>query len=168
MSLSYFGSSELSTGAARQVAQVFTRSNFSAFADGQFRCAGEKSRRIRAKGASWSKFPEFAEEFVAIRLSAGAEKLPQRPAAQPLQVRAHLSCKKVRQLLIATQQGLFRCVAEARRKSRMGAIGEAGKKHAEYAGFSVVRELVGNGLGKLCTKNRRRRTTPTAGTASGY
>jgi hypothetical protein len=37
----------------------------------------------RPKGASWSKFPEFAEEFVAIRLSAGAEKLPQRPAAQP-------------------------------------------------------------------------------------
>jgi hypothetical protein len=37
----------------------------------------------RPKGASWSKFPEFAEEFVAIRLSAGAEKLPQRPAVQP-------------------------------------------------------------------------------------
>jgi hypothetical protein len=38
-------------GAARQVAQVFTRSNFSAFADGQFRCAGEKSRRIRGQKA---------------------------------------------------------------------------------------------------------------------
>jgi hypothetical protein len=41
----------LNKGAARQVAQVFTRSNFSAFADGQFRCAGEKSRRIRAQKA---------------------------------------------------------------------------------------------------------------------
>ena len=29
-----------------------------------------------------------------------------------------LSCKKVRQLLIATQQGLFRCVAEFAPKPR--------------------------------------------------
>jgi exonuclease III len=38
-------------GAARQVAQALRRNNFSAFADDQFRCAGEKSRRIRARMA---------------------------------------------------------------------------------------------------------------------
>ncbi len=55
---------------------------------------------------------------------------------------------EARQLITATQQGLFRGIAEARPESRMGAIGEAVQKHAEGAGFSVVRELVGHGVGK--------------------
>lgn len=55
---------------------------------------------------------------------------------------------EARQLITETQQGLFRGIAEARPESRMGAIGEAVQKHAEGAGFSVVRELVGHGVGK--------------------
>jgi hypothetical protein len=38
----------------------------------------------RLKGASWSKFDEFAEEFEAITAAEVAEKLHQRSDAQPL------------------------------------------------------------------------------------
>jgi methionyl aminopeptidase len=55
---------------------------------------------------------------------------------------------EARQLITATQQGLFRGIAEARPDARIGAIGEAVQKHTEGAGFSVVRELVGHGVGK--------------------
>jgi hypothetical protein len=47
-----------------------------------------KRRKIagnsRLKGASWSKFVEFADEFTAIRAAELAEKLHQRSPAQPL------------------------------------------------------------------------------------
>jgi hypothetical protein len=46
-----------------------------------------KRRKIagnsRLKGASWSKFVEFADEFTAIRAAELAEKLHQRSPAQP-------------------------------------------------------------------------------------
>jgi hypothetical protein len=46
-----------------------------------------KRRKIaensRLKGASWSKFEEFADEFAAIRADDFAEKLHQGSAAQP-------------------------------------------------------------------------------------
>jgi hypothetical protein len=46
-----------------------------------------KRRKIagnsRLKGASWSKFEEFADEFAAIRAAEFAEKLHHGAAAQP-------------------------------------------------------------------------------------
>jgi CheY-like chemotaxis protein len=52
------------------------------------RCPVSLNRRkiagnSRLKGASWSKFAEFADEFAAIRAAEFAEKLHQRSAAQP-------------------------------------------------------------------------------------
>lgn len=51
-------------------------------------------------------------------------------------------------LIRATQQSLFKGIAEARVDNRIGAIGEAVQKHAESQGFGVVRQLVGHGVGK--------------------
>jgi hypothetical protein len=53
------------------------------------RCPVSLNRRkiaanSRLKGASWSKFEEFADEFAAIRAAEFAEKLHQKSAAQPL------------------------------------------------------------------------------------
>lgn len=55
---------------------------------------------------------------------------------------------EAKKLINATQQSLFRGIAEAKVDQRIGAIGEAVQKHAEGHGFSVVRELVGHGVGK--------------------
>jgi hypothetical protein len=55
-----------------------------------------KKRKIagnsRLKGASWSKFAEFADEFAAIRAAEFAEKLHQGSPAQPLH--SHEFCPK--------------------------------------------------------------------------
>lgn len=55
---------------------------------------------------------------------------------------------EARQIIVTTQQSLFKGIAEARVENRMGAIGEAVQKHAEAGGFSVVRKLVGHGVGR--------------------
>lgn len=55
---------------------------------------------------------------------------------------------EARKLITVTQQCLFKGIAEARVENRIGAIGEAVQKHAEANGFSVVRQLVGHGIGR--------------------
>ena len=54
----------------------------------------------------------------------------------------------VRRLLVTTLECLFRGVEQAVEGRRMGDIGHAVQKHAESNGFSVVREMVGHGLGR--------------------
>ncbi len=51
-------------------------------------------------------------------------------------------------LMLTTKQALFRGIEKARRGNRLGDIGYAIQSHAEHAGYSVVREMVGHGLGK--------------------
>ncbi|MEE4198940.1 MAG: type I methionyl aminopeptidase [Bacteroidales bacterium] len=51
-------------------------------------------------------------------------------------------------LLRTTKESLFRGIEMATEGNRVGDIGHAVQWHAEKAGYSVVREMVGHGLGK--------------------
>lgn len=55
---------------------------------------------------------------------------------------------EVRELLRVTRESLYRGIRAAVSGNRIGDIGYAVQKHAEDHGYSVVRELVGHGLGK--------------------
>ena len=57
--------------------------------------------------------------------------------------------EKVRKLVQVTEKSLYLGIAEAKAGHHIGAIGHAVQKHVEQAGFSVVRDLVGHGLGEL-------------------
>jgi methionyl aminopeptidase len=54
-----------------------------------------------------------------------------------------------RELLTVTRESLYAGIAEARPGNRIGDIGAAIQGMAEGAGMSVVRELVGHGVGRL-------------------
>lgn len=56
--------------------------------------------------------------------------------------------EKVKELLKVTKEALFLGVGQAIEGNRIGQIGYAVQTHSEKAGFSVVREMVGHGLGK--------------------
>lgn len=51
-------------------------------------------------------------------------------------------------LLRVTQESLMKGIAEAKPGNRIFDIGHAVQSHAEAAGFSVVREFVGHGIGR--------------------
>jgi methionyl aminopeptidase len=55
---------------------------------------------------------------------------------------------ETQRLLDVTKEALYKGVAQARSGNRVGDISAAVQQHAEMNGFSVVRELVGHGLGK--------------------
>ncbi|MGM0496356.1 MAG: type I methionyl aminopeptidase [Bacteroidota bacterium] len=55
---------------------------------------------------------------------------------------------QVEQLLKATKESLFKGIEEAIEGNRVGDISHAVQTHAESYGFSVVREMVGHGLGQ--------------------
>lgn len=55
---------------------------------------------------------------------------------------------EVRKLLNVTKESLYEGVAQARVGNRVGDISAAVQQYAESNGFSVVRELVGHGLGR--------------------
>lgn len=55
---------------------------------------------------------------------------------------------EVMQLLRKTKESLFLGIEKAVEGNRVGDIGYAVQMHAENAGYSVVREMVGHGLGK--------------------
>jgi methionyl aminopeptidase len=56
--------------------------------------------------------------------------------------------KEVRQLLTTTKESLFKGIEQAVAGKRIGDIGHAVQTHAESHGYSVVREMVGHGLGR--------------------
>lgn len=56
--------------------------------------------------------------------------------------------EEVMNLLRITKESLFKGIAVAFEGNRIGDIGNAVQMHAENAGYSVVREMVGHGLGK--------------------
>jgi methionyl aminopeptidase len=56
--------------------------------------------------------------------------------------------EKIRQLLKVTYESLFSGIEAAIEGNRVGDIGYAVQNYCEKAGFSVVREMVGHGLGK--------------------
>lgn len=55
---------------------------------------------------------------------------------------------EVKKLLQVTKESLFLGVEKAVEGNRLGDVGAAVQNHAEKNGFSVVREMVGHGLGK--------------------
>lgn len=55
---------------------------------------------------------------------------------------------EVMTLLRTTKESLFKGIEKAVEGNRIGDIGNAVQVHAEKAGYSVVREMVGHGLGK--------------------
>lgn len=56
--------------------------------------------------------------------------------------------EKVRHLMKVTQEALYKGIEAAVDGNRIGDIGQAVQHHCETEGFSVVREMVGHGLGK--------------------
>ncbi len=55
---------------------------------------------------------------------------------------------EVRKLLDVTKEALYKGVAQVKVGNRIGDVSHAVQEHAESNGFSVVRELVGHGLGR--------------------
>lgn len=55
---------------------------------------------------------------------------------------------EVKKLLEVTKESLYKGIENAVEGQRIGDVGYAVQKHAESNGYSVVRELVGHGLGK--------------------
>jgi methionyl aminopeptidase len=53
-----------------------------------------------------------------------------------------------RKLLTVTEEALFRAVAQCRAGNRLGDVSHAVQAHVEANGFSVVRTLVGHGIGR--------------------
>lgn len=56
--------------------------------------------------------------------------------------------KGVQKLLAITKESLYRGIEKAVAGNRLGDVSDAIQKHAEQNGFSVVRELVGHGIGR--------------------
>jgi methionyl aminopeptidase len=55
---------------------------------------------------------------------------------------------EARRLLAVTRECLARGIAQAKAGARLGDVASAVQRHAERAGFSVVRDLVGHGIGR--------------------
>ncbi len=56
--------------------------------------------------------------------------------------------EKIAELMLVTYEALYKGIEQAIAGKRVGDIGNAIQQHAEKAGFTVVREMVGHGLGK--------------------
>ena len=56
--------------------------------------------------------------------------------------------KQARKLIEATKESLFRGIEQVKPENRIGDIGFAVQKYAEKNGFSVVRNLIGHGVGR--------------------
>ena len=58
-------------------------------------------------------------------------------------------------LLKTTEESLMAAVPQCRAGNRLGDVSHAIQEHVEAAGLSVVRSLVGHGIGRACTRIRR-------------
>ena len=56
--------------------------------------------------------------------------------------------ERIRLLLITTREALYKGIEQATEGKRIGDIGNAVQEHCEKQRFSVVREMVGHGIGK--------------------
>ena len=56
--------------------------------------------------------------------------------------------EEIHRLLVTTKESLYKGIEKAVAGSRLGDIGYAIQSHCEAAGYSVVRELCGHGVGK--------------------
>ena len=56
--------------------------------------------------------------------------------------------ENAKRLIAITKESLYKGIEEARTDNRLGDISAAVQKHVESAGFSVVRDFVGHGIGQ--------------------
>jgi len=56
--------------------------------------------------------------------------------------------EEARRLIMVTEQSLYDAIAQTRAGNRLGDVSAAVQVRAEQAGFSVVRDFVGHGIGK--------------------
>ena len=56
--------------------------------------------------------------------------------------------EKVKQLLRTTEESLYKGIEQAKEGKRIGDIGSAVQTYCESRSYSVVRELVGHGIGR--------------------
>lgn len=56
---------------------------------------------------------------------------------------------RLQRLLQVTRESLYRGIAQVQPGKRLGDVGAAIQRHAEAAGFSVVRDFAGHGIGRL-------------------
>ena len=76
---------------------------------------------------------------------------------------------EAQRLLDVTRSRSRPAIAECREGRRLGDISHAVQEVVEAAGFSVVRSLVGHGVGQArCTRTRRSRTTVTPAAVRGW
>jgi methionyl aminopeptidase len=73
---------------------------------------------------------------------------------------------ETKQLLEVTKASLYIGIEAMKRGNRVGDIGYAIQRHCESHGYGVVRELVGHGRVKSCTKTPKCPTTGSEGAAS--
>ena len=73
-----------------------------------------------------------------------------------------------RKLLSVTEESLFLAVEQCRPGNRLGDVSHAVQKHVEAAGLSIVRSLVGHGVGRSCTRSLRCPTTAPLGPVSRW
>ena len=66
---------------------------------------------------------------------------------------------EARKLLDATQGALFAGADRARPGNHLGDVSSAIQEHVESEGFSIIRSLVGHGIGRDMPRTRRYRTT---------
>ena len=62
-------------------------------------------------------------------------------------------------LLHSTEAALHDAVVQCRAGNRLGDVSHAVQARVEADGFSIVRSLVGHGIGRTCTRTRRSRTS---------
>jgi len=56
--------------------------------------------------------------------------------------------RRAQKLMDVTEESMYRGIWEARADGRLGSVGAAVQEHVEAAGFSVVRDLTGHGIGR--------------------
>lgn len=64
-----------------------------------------------------------------------------------------------KKLMTVTKECLYKAIDIVKPGTRLGDIGHIIQTHAEANGFSVVRDFVGHGIGKTCTKIPKSFTT---------
>ena len=65
----------------------------------------------------------------------------------------------LKKLLKVTEESLYKGIETAKVGNTVGDVGAAVQEYVEAAGFSVVREFVGHGIGTSFMKTRRFRTS---------
>ena len=84
-------------------------------------------------------------DIISIDIGVVRRRLGRRRRAHVPGRHDHARCAE---LLAVTEESLFLAVQECRAGNRLGDVSHAVQEHVEAAGFSIVRSLVGHGVGR--------------------